>query len=160
MVLVIICGHFLASLQVHQSMLPPRSSCFIPVLACSPPPHDPFFYRAFPLSSPSAMSAVKIDVEPSAFVTASPCFPIKNNRRAFFLGVAGEIISSDPPPRSIFVTRQSRRRRKRGGRTSRSPVPPFLRRWKRELPLIRNRCEFAPEGSFLPKIRSFKVRFA
>lgn len=48
-------------------------------------------------------------------VTTSPCFPIKNNRRTFFLTVAGEIISSDPFSRSIFVASQSRWERKKEG---------------------------------------------
>lgn len=115
MISVIICGHFLASLQVHQPIVFPRSFCFsFPWLLACFSFAIPSFIIPFLLSSLSPMSAVKMDEEPSAFVTSSPCFPIKNNRRAFFLTVAGEIISSDPFSRSIFVASQSRWKKEQG----------------------------------------------
>jgi len=92
MILVIICGHISSLLFSSQVYQPTRSFLFL-IPAC-------FFFAilsfivSFLLSFLSSMVAVKMDEDPSAFVTSSPCFPIKNNRRAFFLTVAREIISS------------------------------------------------------------------
>lgn len=94
MILVIIYGHISLLLAFLSAGVPANAIFFVPYsLAC-------FFFAvlsfivSFLLSFLSSMVAVKMDEDPSAFVTTSPCFPIKNNRREFFLTVAGEIISS------------------------------------------------------------------
>lgn len=118
MILVIICGHFLAPcffLRRCANRFPPHSARN---LSCSlfSPASSPRFFLLSSLSSchfcllrpRSRWMRKTIRV-----VTTSPCFLIKNNRRAFFLSVAREIISSDPFSRSIFVVSQSQWRKKK-----------------------------------------------
>lgn len=101
----------LLSPQVYQPISPTRNlSCSLFSL-----PSSPRFFLLSSLSSchfclprpRSRWMRKTIHV-----VTTSPCFLIKNNRRAFFLTVAREIISSNPFSRNIFVVNQSQRKKK------------------------------------------------
>lgn len=94
MILVIICGHISSLLAFLSAGVPVDAILFVPYSRLLL--RDSFFsYRLFPPVI-SVFHGRGQDGwgAPSAFVTTSPCFPIKNNRRAFFLTVAREIIRS------------------------------------------------------------------
>lgn len=125
MILVIICGHISLLLAFLSAGVPADAILFVPYPAC-------FFFAflsftvSFLLSFLSSIVAVKMDEEPSAFVTTSPCFPIKNNRRAFFLTVAGEIISSRSFLSKHFCRQPISTEEERKEMTKRSNVSLFL----------------------------------